>query len=234
VHRRRLDREPAAGRRRLRGRRPDPRAAAHGNECFAAQWAWAESLPGEPAVYLNVNAPGAPADAGRPALGGAVRHRQATSACGRAYGVELARYALDRMPLVSRHGGRPMVWMDVEGPYTNGPVLADGYAGAVAVNRAVLGGAVDTLRRRGPPRRHLHRPRQQLGQRLARHHGRLPPDPDAELGLPAPTATRTRSAAPVHSATGGPVVMVQVQPDQSGEVVRREPPLLEAQSFTAA
>ncbi len=28
------------------------------NECFAAQWAWAETLPGEPAVYLNVNAPG--------------------------------------------------------------------------------------------------------------------------------------------------------------------------------
>ncbi len=34
----------------------------------------------------------------------------------------------------------------------------------------------------------------------------------------APTGDAQALCGPVHSATGGPVVMVQVQPDQSGEV----------------
>jgi hypothetical protein len=188
------------------------------NECFAAQWAWAQSLPGEPAVYLNVNAPGArPTPDGQrwAALCGT---GQATSACGRAYGVELARYALARMPLVSRSGGRPMVWMDVEGPYANGPFWQTGYAGAVAVNRAVLEGAVDTLRAAG------HR----VG--IYTDRGSSPANDWRDIMgayrltqtqnwvFRAPTADGHALCAPVHSATGGPVVMVQVQPDQSGEV----------------
>jgi hypothetical protein len=153
VHRRRLDasRLPVGGAFAVVGlTRGRPLTS---NECFAAQWAWAETLPGEPAVYLNVNAPGDRPTPGRPALGALCGAGQATSACGRAYGVELAAYALDRMPLVSRHGGRPMVWMDVEGPYTNGPVLADRLRRR---GRRQPGGARGRRRhaaRRGPPRR---------------------------------------------------------------------------------
>ena len=70
-----------------------------------------------------------------------------------------AAYALARMPTVSRHGGKPMVWMDVEGPYANGPFwqqeqttdpLAQPNPNAVAVNRAVIQGVVDGLRRAAP------------------------------------------------------------------------------------
>ena len=187
------------------------------NECFAAQWAWAETLPGEPAVYLNVNAPGArttPDGQRWAVLCGA---GEATSACGRAYGVELARYALERMPLVSRHGGRPMVWMDVEGPYANGPFWQTGYAGAVAVNRAVLEGAVDTLRAAGH-RVGIYTDR---GSSSANDWRDIMGDyrltQTQNWVFRAPTADAHALCAPVHSATGGPVVMVQVQPDQSGE-----------------
>jgi hypothetical protein len=188
------------------------------NECFAAQWAWAETLPGEPAVYLNVNAPGARTTPDGQRWAALCGSGQATSTCGRAYGVELARYALQRMPLVSRHGGRPMVWMDVEGPYANGPFWQTGYAGAVAVNRAVLEGAVDTLRAAGH-RVGIYTDRGSSsandwrdimgGYRLTRTQNWV---------FRAPTADAHALCAPVHSATGGPVVMVQVQPDQSGEV----------------
>ena len=77
---------------------------------------------------------------------------------GRAYGERIAAYALARMPAVARHGGKPMVWMDVEGPYANGPFwqqelttdpLAQPNPNAVAVNRAVIQGVVDGLRRAG-------------------------------------------------------------------------------------
>jgi hypothetical protein len=42
-----------------------------------------------------------------------------------------------------------MVWLDVEGPYANGPFWQTGYEGAVAVNRAVIQGVVNGLRRGG-------------------------------------------------------------------------------------
>ena len=187
------------------------------NECFAAQWAWAQALPGEPAVYLNVNAPGArPTPDGQrwAALCGT---GEATSACGRAYGVELARYALARMPLVSRHGGRPMVWMDVEGPYTNGPFWQTGYAGAVAVNRAVLSGAVDTLRAAG----HRVGVYTDRGSSSANDWRDIMGDyrltQTQNWVFRAPTGDAHALCGPEHSATGGPVVMVQVQPEQSGE-----------------
>lgn len=187
------------------------------NECLAAQWAWAETLPGEPAVYVNVNAPGARTTPDGQRWASLCGTGQASSACGRAYGVELARYALSRMPLVSRHGGRPMVWMDVEGPYTNGPFWQTGYAGAVAVNRAVLAGAVDTLRAAGH-RVGIYTDR---GSSSANDWRDIMGDyrltQTQNWVFRAPTADAHALCAPVHSATGGPVVMVQVQPEQSGE-----------------
>jgi hypothetical protein len=187
------------------------------NECFAAQWAWAQSLPGEPSVYLNVNAPGARPTPDGQRWAALCGPGQATSACGRAYGVELARYALDRMPVVSRHGGRPMVWMDVEGPYANGPFWQTGYAGAVAVNRSVLDGAVDTLRAAGS-RVGIYTDR---GSSAANDWRDIMGDyrltQTQNWVFRAPTADAHALCGPVHSATGGPVVMVQVQPEQSGE-----------------
>ena len=131
------------------------------NECFAAQWAWASSLPGEPSVYVNVDAPGV-RDRSRP--GQLVWEEvcgtgTATSACGQQYGQRIAAYVLERLP-TTPSGGRPMVWLDVEGPYANGPYwqrsttdpndpLVQANPNAVAVNRAVISGVVGTLRTAG-------------------------------------------------------------------------------------
>jgi hypothetical protein len=187
------------------------------NECFAAQWAWASSLPGEPAAYLNLNAPGP-----RPGVDGQrwtalCGTGTATSACGRAYGVAVARYALERLPTVSRSGGRPMVWMDVEGPYANGPFWQTGDAGSVAVNRAVLAGAVETLRAAGY-RVGIYTDRGTSpandwrdimgGYRLTQTQNWV---------FRSVTADAAAHCTAADSATGGPVVMVQVQPQQSGE-----------------
>ena len=189
------------------------------NECFAAQWEWASTLPGEPSVYLNVDAPGV-----RDSNGGRVWEEVCgtgtpTSACGREYGVRLAQYALPRLP-ATPSGGRPMVWLDVEGPYANGPFWQTGYAGAVSVNRAVLDGAVATLRDAGY-RVGIYTDRNDstsndwkniMGERQVPHlqtwvfrvaDGETPAD---------------MCAKPVGS-TGGPVVMVQDQPTE-GETQR--------------
>ena len=187
------------------------------NECFSAQWSWAETLPGEPAVYLNVNAPGPRSTPDGQQWVAACGTGTATAACGRSYGVALAEYALARLPLVTRSQGRPMVWMDVEGPYANGPFWQSGYAGAVAVNRAVLEGAVDRLRAAG----------YRVG--IYTDRGASPANDWRDImGAYRLTSTqnwvfRAQSAdpaphcTPAESATGGPVVMVQVQPQQSGQ-----------------
>ena len=187
------------------------------NECFADQWRWAQTLPGEPSVYLNLNAPG-PRDS--------VDGRQwaevcgtgtPTSDCGREYGARVARYALQRLPLVDRTGGRPMVWMDVEGPYANGPFWQTGYAGAVAVNRAVLNGAVETLRAAGS-RVGIYSDR---GTSTANDWRQIMGDyrlvQTQNWVFRAPTADPAPLCTPENSFSGGPVVMVQVQPEQSGE-----------------
>lgn len=183
------------------------------NECFAAQWAWASSLPGEPSVYVNVNAPGP-----RDSVDGRVWAEVCgtgtpTSTCGHEYGERIAAYALPRLPTTPK-GGRPMVWMDVEGPYTNGPFWQSGFAGAVAVNRAVIQGLVDGLRRQGyrigtySDRGSVADPnndwRAIVGQwRLLQMQNWVFRSPDAE----------PRSiCGPEHSFSGGPVVMAQVQP----------------------
>ena len=186
------------------------------NECFAAQWAWAQALPGEPAVYLNVNAPGPRSTPDGQQWAAVCGTGEATSACGRAYGAALARYALQRMPRISG-SGRPMVWMDVEGPYTNGPFWQTGYAGAVAVNRAVLGGAVDALRAAG----HRVGIYSDRGTSSANDWRDIMGDyrltQTQNWVFRAPTADARALCTPANSFSGGPVVMVQVQPEQSGQ-----------------
>ena len=187
------------------------------NECFAAQWAWADSLPGEPGVYLNVNAPGPREGVDGQQWAAVCGTGTPTSTCGREYGVRLAQYAMPRLPRTSPTGGRPMVWMDVEGPYTNGPFWQSGDAGAVAVNRAVLNGAVETLRA--------------AGYRVGIYSDRGTSTANDWLDIMgayrltqtqnwvfrAPTADARALCTPANSFSGGPVVMVQVQPQQSGQ-----------------
>ena len=186
------------------------------NECFAAQWAWAQSLPGEPTVYLNVNAPGPRSTPDGQQWAAVCGTGEATSACGRAYGAALARYALERRPRVSG-SGRPMVWMDVEGPSANGPFWQTGYAGAVAVNRAVLGGAVDTLRAAG----HRVGIYSDRGTSSANDWRDIMGDyrltQTQNWVFRAPNADAAALCTPANSFSGGPVVMVQVQPEQSGQ-----------------
>lgn len=186
------------------------------NACFAREWAWAQTLSGEPMVYVNVNAPGV---RDRSAEGNRVWEEVCgtgtpTSECGRAYGERIAAYAVPRLPTVARHGGKPMVWMDVEGPYANGPFWQQGYDGAVAVNRGVIQGVVDGLRR--------------AGYRIGTYSDRgSVPDPNndwrAIVGqwrllsmqnwvFRSPDADPRTICGPEHSFSGGPVVMAQVQP----------------------
>ena len=110
-----------------------------------------------------------------------------------------------------------MVWMDVEGPYLNGPFWQTGYAGAVAVNRSVLNGAVETLRA--------------AGFRVGIYSDRGTSTANDWLAIMgayrllqtqnwvfrAPTADPAPLCSPANSFSGGPVVMVQVQPEQSGQ-----------------
>ena len=187
------------------------------NECFGAQWAWASSLPGEPSVYLNTDAPGVRDSPGGRVWAEVCGTGTPTSSCGFAYGTRIAQYALPKLPRTPS-GGRPMVWLDVEGPYANGPFWQTGYAGAVAVNRAVINGVVATLRDAG------YRP----GFYSDRADSTAP-DWKAIVGdfrVPHLQAWVFRAAtgeAPGDmcrkdiSFSGGPVVMVQVQPEQSGQ-----------------
>ena len=59
--------------------------------------------------------------------------------------MRLAQYATGLGIPATPSGGKPFVWMDVEGPYANGPF----WTTSVAVNRAVYAGAVETLRGNG-------------------------------------------------------------------------------------
>lgn len=185
------------------------------NECFAAQWSWASSLPGEPSVYLNTNAPGP-----RDTPDGQVWQQVCgtgtpTSDCARAYGVRVAQYALSRLPTLP-HGGRPMLWLDVE----NGPGWQTGYAAAVAVNRAVYAGVAESLRDSGY-RVGLYTDRASAGAnndwfqimgeyRLRKTQNWL---------FRSQSADGSSLCRDQESPTGGPVVMVQIQPAQSGRDV---------------
>ncbi|MCW2681968.1 MAG: N-acetylmuramoyl-L-alanine amidase, partial [Frankiales bacterium] len=185
------------------------------NECFAAQWEWASSLPGEPSVYLNTDAPGV-----RDSEGGRVWQevcgtQTPTSTCSTEYGRRLARFALEQGLPTTPSGGRPMVWLDVEGPYANGPYWQTGYAGAVGVNRGVVNGAVATLR--------------DAGYRVGIYSDRADsssPDWSSIMGdFPVPHLqtwvfrvadgeTAAQLCGKDVSPTGGPVMMVQDQPTE--------------------
>lgn len=119
------------------------------NACLADQFAWAESLPGGGSGYIILNAPGE-----GDANWGAHRSPQVcdgktTVGCGYDYGWWTADFALQGLPATST-GGRPQVWLDVEGPYSSGPVWQPiTTSQGQAVNAAVVRGARDRLRTAG-------------------------------------------------------------------------------------
>jgi hypothetical protein len=186
------------------------------NECFGKEWEWASSRPGEPAVYLNTNAPGPRSSPDGVVWTEVCGTGTPTSACGQQYGVRLAQYAMPLLP-TTPSGGKPMVWMDVEGPYANGPYWQTGYAGAVAVNRAVLNGAVDTLRGAGY-RVGIYSDR---GTSSANDWKQIMGEyqllQTQNWVFTAPDANVAALCTPANSFSGGPVVMAQVQPAQSGQ-----------------
>ena len=189
------------------------------NECVAAQWQWASSLPAEPSVYVNIDAPGVRDTPSGRVWAQVCGTGTPTSDCGRTYGERVAAYAIDRMP-TTPSGGRPMVWLDVEGPYTAGPFWQSerDYAGAVAVNRSVVLGALGLLARSGF-RAGIYSDRATSSS----------PDWKNIMGefrsltlvqnwvFRAPSADPAPLCTPDNSFSGGPVVKVQVQPDQSGQ-----------------
>jgi hypothetical protein len=110
-----------------------------------------------------------------------------------------------------------MVWLDVEGPYTNGPFWQTGYEGAVAVNRAVIQGLVNGLRRSGH-RVGIYSERGSVAAavndwRLIAGDWRL--THIQNWVFRSPDADPRTVCGPAHSFTGGPVVMAQVQPATS-------------------
>lgn len=197
------------------------------NECFAAQWQWASSLPGEPAVYLNVDAPGVRdrSSEGQKVWEELCGTGDATVICGRQYGVRIAEYALPKLP-TAPSGGRPMVWLDIEGPYPGGPYwqragsdpndpLVDPNPDAVAVNREVINGVVATLRDAG----------YRIGIYTDRADSSFPdwkaitdnfsvPHLQTWVFRVASGETSADMCRKPISATGGPVAMVQDQPTE--------------------
>jgi len=119
------------------------------NACLADEFTWAESLPGGGSGYIILNAPGA-----GDANWGTHRTPQSCDGttsvgCGYDYGWWASDLALQTLPATST-GGRPQVWIDVEGPYSSGPVWQDvTTAQGQAVNAAVVRGARDRLRAAG-------------------------------------------------------------------------------------
>jgi hypothetical protein len=179
------------------------------NSCLADEWTWASSLPGAPAVYVNVDANTANSHWREPAGCSA---GQATSACGTAYGQQLAAYAAEMVP-VAPDGGKPYVWLDVEGPYAGGPY----WTSSVAANRAVLVAAMSTL--------------SGAGFRVGIYSDRpssSAPDWKNIMGVySVPTAqnwvfraasvTAPSVCTPSESFSGGPVVMEQISTTQSSQ-----------------
>jgi hypothetical protein len=183
------------------------------NECFEAQWDWASSLPGEPAVYLNTNAPGAGDGPDRRVWTEVCGTGTPTGDCAFQYGVRLAQYALDRIP-DTPEGGKPYVWLDVE----DGPVWQAGYAGAVAVNRGVINGAAATLRAAGY-RYGIYTDRSDSTSNDWRNiMGNWVLDQLQNwVFRVADGETAGEMCGKDVGSTGGPAVMVQQQPEQSGQ-----------------
>jgi hypothetical protein len=109
------------------------------NTCFADEYAWAATLPGGAAVYLNADAPGTAsqhwADPGP--RKNCVSTSSTDANCGWNYGDNLAGYALGRLaPLPDK----PQVFIDVE----NGPAWQ-----TAGVNGNVVIAAINRLRAAG-------------------------------------------------------------------------------------
>jgi hypothetical protein len=119
------------------------------NACAADQFAWANTLPGGGSGYLLLSAPGAADPA---ANWGALNHRSpqqcdgtTSVGCGYDYGWWAADAAVSAGLPADKQGGTPQVWLDVEGPYTSGPV----WQSNTSINAAVVQGAIDRLRNAG-------------------------------------------------------------------------------------
>ncbi len=179
------------------------------NECLAAEWSWASSLAGEPAAYINLNAPGPDSPEWAAVCGSTP-----TAACATQYGRDVAAYDASRIPRTPS-GGRPFVWLDVE----LGPTWQTG-AGAVALNRGVLNGVAEGLRSAGYTRYGIYTdaetPANRNDWKLIMGELTLPEVP---LWVFASSNTGTRELCVPASAstTRGPVEMVQLRPAQSGQ-----------------
>ena len=114
------------------------------NTCFADEYAWASSLPGGAAVYMNANAPGTSSP--HWADPGPRTNCNATSStdpnCGWNYGYNLAGYVIDQLASLPE---KPQVFVDVE----NGVTWQSGYPSAAGVNGNVVISAINRLRAAG-------------------------------------------------------------------------------------
>lgn len=188
------------------------------NECFAAEWSWASSLPGEPAVYVNLDAAGSSSphwtDPGPMTCNGAT----GDAGCAFNYGFALAQYDAARMP-TTPSGGKPFVWFDVEGgkAWQTGSTAG---SSAVAVNRNALDGAAEGLRQVGYTGRYgtytdaEPRPRNDWVQIMGE---RTLPSLPLWVFASSNTGTRELCVPATESITRGPVQQVQLRPEQSGE-----------------
>ena len=182
--------------------------------CFADAYAWASSLPGDPSVYVILDAPGnSDSDWARPGPRDCDGSNTDVD-CGWNYGWNVLSNALTFLP-TDADGGRPMVWLDVEGPYSSGPFWQSSFA----VNKAVITAAVTRL--------------QTAGVRVGiytDHATSSAPDWKAITGstdplqlptlpvwlFPAPAANPQSFCEQRRSPTGGPVVMGQYQTTVDG------------------
>jgi hypothetical protein len=177
--------------------------------CFADAYAWASSLPGDPSVYVILNAPG-PASTnwtrpGPRACDGTHGDRD----CGWNYGWNIADNLLGFLP-TDPDGSRPMVWLDVEGFRT----YATGQSGPTwstsqAVNADVVSAAIARL--------------SQAGLRLGAYSTTVQwKDIVGDLTAPslqswaagAPASNPESYCTPVKSFTGGTVTLTQYQTTQ--------------------
>lgn len=179
--------------------------------CLADELAWANTLAGPAAVYVNVDADvdnAHWADPGPRQVDCSAK--QDSVECGFNYGWNLASFARDRFPTAA-DGGKPFVWFDVEGPYPGGPY----WTSKILTNREVLVAAMARLT--------------SIGYRVGIYTDRpssSSPDwknifgawsrPDLQNWVFRATSTTAASVCG-ESGTGGPTLMEQISTTQSGQ-----------------
>lgn len=113
------------------------------NNCFGDEYAWASSLPGGAAVYINANAPGSTdPNWTKPGPRSTCDGTSTDPDCGWNYGDNLAAYAISQLSSLTE---KPQVFVDVE----NGPTWQTGYPTAAGVNGNVVIAAINRLRAGG-------------------------------------------------------------------------------------